>query len=86
MTRTIYLVLHSKKAAAPTILGAFAALDDANAQCLAQAAETGFQPLAHAPKTVPGPLRWDAPDGVSCRVEPHPLIMPADRKPEPVAT
>lgn len=69
---TVYIVVHRDSDAAATILGVFARLGDANDECLAQASQAGFRDVPHSGTLGDvAPLRWDAPEGVSCWVETH---------------
>ncbi|OHE91407.1 hypothetical protein CORC01_13325 [Colletotrichum orchidophilum] len=55
-----------------TVLGAFAALADANAEVRRVSREQGGAASSAVDATSDlNPLRWDAPDGVSCWVELH---------------
>ncbi|OAQ83517.1 hypothetical protein VFPBJ_02285 [Purpureocillium lilacinum] len=78
--QTVYVLAHYDHAAgAATICGVFAELQDANAECLQLARRAGITLTNELSTTGPDgmhlspvePLRWDAPEGVSCWVEAH---------------
>ncbi|ETR98173.1 hypothetical protein MKX07_002426 [Trichoderma sp. CBMAI-0711] len=81
--RRVYIILH-QDGVTVTVLGVYEELQDANRDCLWQAAQAGIDLLQASPTTGPDkyhiqpvePARWDTPDGVSCWVESH-MVVPS---------
>ena len=80
---TVFVLLHRDEVASTTlVLGVYADLQDANDECLAQAARAGVS-LEHQSSTSGPdtqhlspvePVRWDTAEGISCWVEEHAVV------------
>lgn len=71
MAPSVYLLLHKDTSGTPTIVSVFAELADANAACLASAAEAQVKTGVRSPRDL---RRWEAPDGTTCWVEKHVVV------------
>ena len=79
----VYVLQHRDAAASTTlVLGVYADLQDANDDCLAQAARAGVFLERRSSTSGPDtqhlspvePVRWDTAEGISCWVEEHAVV------------
>lgn len=92
LPRQVYILTHSDDDAV-NILGVFADLQDANAECLRQGQSAGVFLSKGSSTTGPDtstfspvePMRWDTPEGDSCWVEGHTVILRKVVAPAPLS-